>query len=221
MDNAQRASLTTEQNNRRKRCKLMRSEDEIKSLLARVCPEHLPFVKDEIMYTEREIKQRAKEMADEISAKYRNEILKPGEHLMVVGLLKGAIPFMNDLCMHLTVPTILDYIGVHSYEGTDTTNTVNFRSDMMVDPVGKHVLVVDDIIDTGGTLLWCKEHLMQKNPASIQIACMLDKKERRKHAVEADYVGYVIPNKFVVGYGLDLNQAFRSIPFVAVYNKAK
>ena len=115
-------------------------------------------------------------MADGISAKYRNGILKPGEHLIVVGLLKGAIPFMNDLCMHLTVPTILDYIGVHSYEGTDTTNTVNFRSDMMIDPVGKHVLVVDDIIDTGGTLLWCKEHLMKRTRHRYKLhACWIRK----------------------------------------------
>ena len=168
--------------------------EEIKTLLTRVCPEQLPFVKNDIMYTEREIKGRAKEMAAEISLKYRN-ILKPGECLIVIGLLKGAIPFMNDLVMHLTVPTLLDYIGVHSYEGTDTTNTVNFRSDMMLDPKGKHVLVVDDIIDTGGTLFWCKDHLTKKDPASIQIACMLDKKERRKHAVEADYVGYDVSVK--------------------------
>ena len=164
-------------------------EEEIKKLLTQVCPEHLPFVKNNIMYMESEIKLRAKEIAAEISLKYRS-ILKEGEFLVVVGLLKGAIPFMNDLVMHLTVPTLLDYIGVHSYKGTDTTNTVNFRSDMVLDPKGMHVLVVDDIIDTGGTLFWCKEHLTKKEPASIQIVCMLDKKERRKHAVEADYVGY-------------------------------
>lgn len=168
--------------------------EEIEKLLTRVCPEHLPFVKNDIMYTESEIKGRAKEMAAEISLKYRS-ILKEGEFLVVVGLLKGAIPFLNDLVMHLTVPCVLDYIGVHSYEGTDTTNTVNFRSDMMLDPKGKHVLVVDDIIDTGGTLFWCKEHLAKKETASIQIACMLDKKERRKHDVEADYVGYDVSLK--------------------------
>ncbi len=117
---------------------------------------------------------------------------------------------------HLTVTTVVDYIAVHSYAGTDSTNSVNFRSDMLQDPKGQHVLIVDDICDTGGTLKWTQEHLAKKEPASIKCAVMLDKKERRRVEVDPDWSGWVIPNKFVVGFGLDFNQKYRDIPFVAV-----
>jgi hypoxanthine phosphoribosyltransferase len=192
---------------------------EITQLLERVCPEQRRFVQDEIMFTEREIRDAAGKMGADIS-KYYRDILSPGEHLVIVGLLKGAVPFMTDLVSRITVPTLLDYIAVHSYEGTETTGSVNFRCDMMIDPRGKHVLVVDDIIDTGGTLAWCKKHLAEKSPASVRIACMLDKKERRTADVEADFVGFDIPNKFVVGYGLDFQQAYRTLPFIAVLSPA-
>eukprot|EP00501_MAST-03F_sp_TOSAG23-6_P001427 GSMAST32.ASY1.ANO1.1483.1 assembled CDS len=190
---------------------------EIKQLMNRVSPLHQSHI-SEIMYTESEINQCARTMAEQISEKYRT-ILKEGEYLIVVGLLNGAIPFMTNLVSHITVPIKLDYIAVHSYAGTESTGELNFRCDMQLNPEGQHVLVVDDILDTGGTLLWCKKHLAAKNPASFQIAVMLDKKERRAHEIEADYVGYSIPNKFVVGYGLDLDQCYRDLPFVAIYSK--
>merc|ERR1740130_1392707 len=101
---------------------------------------------------------------------------------------------------------MLDYIAVNSYDGTETTEKLNFRCDMMIDAKAMHVLIVDDILDTGNTLEWCRDHVLRKDPSSLAIACMLDKKERRTKEIEADYVGFVIPNKFVVGYGLDFNQ---------------
>mmetsp|Transcript_16408 Transcript_16408/g.32845 ORF Transcript_16408/g.32845 Transcript_16408/m.32845 type:complete len:226 (+) Transcript_16408:66-743(+) len=188
--------------------------DEIAGLLARTAPSLRPFVQ-EVLYTEGQIRARAAEMAKIVSNHY-SMVFEDGDALIVVGLLNGAIPFMTEFVSHLTVPTVLDYIGVHSYAGTDTTHTVNFRSDMLQDPKGKHVLVVDDICDTGTTLKWCKAHLQKKEPASLLTCVMLDKKERRTAEVEPDWAGWEIPNKFVVGFGLDFNQKYRDIPFVAV-----
>mmetsp|Transcript_10121 Transcript_10121/g.24031 ORF Transcript_10121/g.24031 Transcript_10121/m.24031 type:complete len:233 (+) Transcript_10121:86-784(+) len=188
--------------------------EEIAALMARTAPCFRPFVQ-EVMYTERQIRVRAAEMAKTVSDHYRG-ILKDDETLIVVGLLNGAIPFMTEFVSHLTIPTILDYIAVHSYDGIDTTNTVNFRSDMKEDPKNQHVLIVDDICDTGATLKWAKEHMLKKEPASLTTCVMLDKKERRVAEVDPEWSGWVIPNKFVVGFGLDFNQKYRDIPFVAV-----
>jgi len=190
-------------------------------LFARVAKEHVDLVRD-VLYTEDEIRTRAAAMAAEISAYYRDK-LEEGETLMVVGLLKGALPFMHELVSHLTIPVLLDYIAVHSYgAGTTSSDEYNFRSDTLIDPAGKHVLVVDDILDTGGTLDWVRTHVNKKKPKSFQSAVMLDKKERRNPDIEdiqSKWVGWDIENKFVVGFGLDFDQAYRNIPFVAVLDE--
>merc|ERR1712070_950301 len=135
---------------------------------------------------------------------------------MGIGLLKGSLPFMHELVSRITVPVVLDYIGVHSYQGTESSCKVNFRSDIQMDAADKHVLVVDDIVDTGTTMVWVKEHLLKKQPCTLQSCVMLDKRARRTQEIEVDYIGWEIPNKFVVGFGLDFNQKFRNIPYVAV-----
>jgi hypoxanthine phosphoribosyltransferase len=184
------------------------------ALFRRVTPELVPYVR-EIMYTEGEIRTRAAELGAQITEHYR-AVLAPGEPLIVVGLLKGALPFMNELVTHLALPTILEYISVHSYAGTETSGSIDFRHDMETDPAGQHCLIVDDIVDTGGTLEWAVAHLRGKGAASVKSALMLDKKERRTQPIEGDFVGFQIPNKFVVGFGLDFDQKMRNLPFVAV-----
>jgi len=182
----------------------------------RVAADHAHLVQ-EVMFTEAQIRTRAQEMAEIISQAYRDGGLEAGEEVIVVGLLKGALPFMHELVSYINIPVILDYIAVHSYGAvTESSGEYNFRCDMLCDPEGKHVLVVDDILDTGGTLQWTRDHVLAKSPKSVKLCVMLDKKERRTEKVEADFVGFDIPNKFVVGFGLDFDQKYRNLPFVAV-----
>lgn len=198
--------------------KRAKADDVEAALLQRVSPDIQPFVQ-EIMYTEGQIRDRAAQMGAEITKRYQT-LLKPGEALIIIGLLKGALPFMNELITHIAVPTILEYISVHSYAGTETSGRIDFRHDMETDPKGQHCLLVDDIVDTGGTLEWAVAHLNKKGVASVQTALMLDKKERRTQPIDGDFVGFVIPNKFVVGFGLDFDQRMRNLPFVAVLAEA-
>ena len=123
--------------------------------------------------------------------------------------------------MRLPLQTNLEYyVSVHSYAGTESTGELDFRHDMETDPKGQHVLIVDDILDTGRTLEWAVNHVTAKGAASVRTALMLDKKERRTQPIEADFVGFKIPNKFVVGFGLDFDQKMRNLPFVAVLAEA-
>ena len=194
------------------------SEDEKAALLAHVSPDLVPFVQD-IMYTESQLRERAATLGAEITAHYRR-VLRLGEELIVVGLLKGGLAWMHELTMRVAVQTNLEYVSVHSYAGTESTGELDFRHDMETDPNGKHVLIVDDILDTGRTLEWAVKHVTAKRAASVRTAVMLDKRERRTQPIEADFVGFDIPNKFVVGFGLDFDQKMRNLPFVAVLAEA-
>jgi hypoxanthine phosphoribosyltransferase len=133
----------------------------------------------------------------------------------VVGLLKGAFVFVSDLLRDLRVSHKVDFMVVSSYSGTTSGNLV-LKQDLGLDPDGKHVLVVEDLIDTGKTLKFMKEHLQTKNPKSVRIACLLDKTERREVDVHVDYVGWTCPDEFVVGYGMDFDNEYRCMPFVGV-----
>jgi len=133
-----------------------------------------------------------------------------------VGLLKGSFIFASDLLRRLLVPYTIEFIAVSSYEGTESSGNVKVKMDLNSDPIGKHVLVLEDLIDTGITLKWIKEHIASKSPASVRIACLLDKKERRKAEVLIDYCGWTCPDEFVVGYGMDFNGGYRCLPYVAV-----
>ncbi len=160
------------------------------------------------LFTEEEIILKAKELAKKIDADYN------GEEIILTPILKGAAYFALELSKHITSPVKIDFIKVSSYEGTNSTGKINLTLDMSEDIENKNVLIVEDIVDTGRTLTYLKEYLRKRNPKSIKICTMLDKKERREFELEADYVGYEIPNKFVIGYGLDYDEEYRNLPYI-------
>ena len=154
---------------------------------------------DRILFSEEQLQTRVRELAAEISASYTDKT----ESILVVGLLKGAFLAVADVARALTVPNKIDFLVASSYGGTATTSsgTVRLKKDLDIDPAGKHILIVEDLIDTGNTLAWVKSYLLTKNCKSVKICCILDKKERREVDLPIDYVGFVCPDEFVVGYG--------------------
>ena len=161
-----------------------------------------------VLYSMEELQTRIREMGKQISEDYK------GKEIVIVSILKGAIFYTVDLMKNLKPEVVLDFMKVSSYEGTESTGTINIKQDLTMDIEGKHVLIVEDIIDTGRTLNKLKEELLKRNPASLKITCLMDKKERRVVELEADYVCFDIPNKFVVGYGFDIDDKYRNIPYV-------
>ncbi len=154
-----------------------------------------------------EIEQRVKAMAQNIAADYREETP------VMVGVLKGAVVFMADLIRKVEIPVELDFIAVSSYgASTSTSGIVRILKDLDQNIEGREVIIVEDIIDTGLTLQYLKETLYQRKPKGLRLAALLDKPERRQVNIEADYVGLNIPDKFVVGYGLDFNEKHRNLP---------
>lgn len=166
----------------------------------------------EVMYSEAEIQARLKDLGTEITAEYT------GKDLVLVGVLKGSCVFMADLMREIDLPLTIDFMSVSSYkDGTISTGDVEILKDLSNSIRDKHVLIVEDIIDTGLTLTRLVEILGSRGAASIKIATFLDKPEPRiKKELVVDYTGFVIPNKFVVGYGLDAAGRYRNLPFIAV-----
>lgn len=166
----------------------------------------------EVMYSEADIKARIKELGTEITAEYS------GKDLVLVGVLKGSCVFLADLMREIDLPLTIDFMSVSSYkDGTKSTGDVEILKDLSNSIRDKHVLIVEDIIDTGLTLTRLVEILDSRGAASIKIATFLDKPEPRiKKELVVDYTGFVIPNKFVVGYGLDAAGRYRNLPFIAV-----
>jgi hypoxanthine phosphoribosyltransferase len=134
----------------------------------------------------------------------------------MVGVLKGAFVFLSDLMRAVKFPVKVDFMAVKSYKGTETTGEVNILLDLREDIKGKNVLIVEDIVDTGITLNAVKRILEKRKPKSLRICALLDKKERRVVDVRVDYIGFAIPNKFVVGYGLDFEEKYRNLPYVSL-----
>lgn len=161
-----------------------------------------------VMYTEEQIQTRIQEMANEIDKDYE------GKELIVISVLKGAIFFSVDLVKKMKTPVIFDMMQVSSYQGTQSTGNVIIKKGLDEDIAGKDVLIVEDIIDTGYTLQYLKEYLRTLNPKSLKIAVLADKKERREINVDIDYTGFEIENKFIVGYGFDIDQKYRNIPYI-------
>lgn len=161
-----------------------------------------------VLISEEDLDKRIGEIAKEIDKDYE------GESVVIVSILKGAVFFTVDLVKKMQTPIELQFMQVSSYEGTETTHNIKLKKDLDKDIVGKNVIIVEDIIDTGHTLKHLKEYLLSKKPKSLKIAVLTDKKERREAEIEADYVGFTIPNKFVVGYGLDYDEAYRDLPYV-------
>ena len=164
-----------------------------------------------VLLTEEQIQTRVKELATQLSAEYA------GKDPIFVGVLKGVVMFYADFLKNFTEKCEMDFMWISSYSGTQS-KTMQVRQDLSKNIEGRHVVILEDIFDTGNSLQFTYDHLMSKNPASLKICTLLDKPERRRAGVtvKCDYTGFVIPNEFVVGYGLDFNEHFRNLPFVGV-----
>lgn len=163
-----------------------------------------------VLVSERQIKKIANKLGKQISKDYKNK------DLIVVGLLKGCAPFMMELIKHITIPLQMDFVQVSSYEGTKSTNNVKFKKDLETNIEGKHVLLVDDILDTAQTITSLLSVLADRGAASIELCCLLDKPAGRVVQYNAKYTGKVIPKEFVIGYGLDYNEFYRNLPYIAI-----
>jgi hypoxanthine phosphoribosyltransferase len=166
----------------------------------------------EILVTEEALQARIRELGSQVSADYA------GRPLTLVSVLKGALPFMADLMRRITVPVRIDLMEVSSYGGTSTESSglVRILKDLSATIEGEDVLIVEDIIDTGLTLNYLLRYLRGKNPRSLRICTLLDKPARRLVDIPVDYVGFTIPDQFVVGYGLDYGEYYRNLSFVGV-----
>ena len=164
---------------------------------------------EKVLITEEQIAHRLAEMAAEIDADY------DGRELLLVGVLKGAVMMMADLARALRSPVTMDWMAVSSYgSGTKSSGVVRILKDLDGDILGKHVLIVEDIIDSGLTLSWLRSNLGSREPASVEVCTLLRKPEAAKVDVPVRYVGFDIPNEFVIGYGLDYAERYRNVPFV-------
>ncbi len=165
----------------------------------------------EILLSEEEIKERVSQLGKEITADYA------GKEVFFLGVLKGCFVFMADLLRSTDLYCDMDFMAVSSYgNGTSTTGAVKITKDLNKDIEGKHLIIVEDILDSGVTLSYLKGYLASRNPASIKIVTLLDKPERRKADIKADYFGFTVPDAFVVGYGLDYAERYRNLPYIAV-----
>lgn len=165
---------------------------------------------EKVLLSEAQIHARIAELGKILSKEYE------GKLPLFVGVLKGVIIFYADMVRAIDIPCEFDFMAVSSYAGTESTGKLNIKKDLGVDIQGRHVVILEDILDTGLTLSRTVELLKSRNPASLKICTLLDKPDRRTAKIEADYVGFTIPNEFVVGYGLDFNEQFRNLPYVGV-----
>ena len=168
---------------------------------------------DEVLIEEERLRGRVAELGEEISADYA------GRDLLLIGVLKGAVFFMADLMRHLTVTCELDFMAISSYgAATDSSGVVRILKDLDINIAGRDVLVVEDIIDSGLTLSYLMRNLEAREPSSLEICALLTKPDRREIDVPVRYVGFEIPNRFVIGYGLDFGERYRNLPYVGVLN---
>ena len=164
-----------------------------------------------VLLSEEEIKARVQEMGDELYDAFQDK------NPMFVGVLNGCFIFMADLVRATQLKSELEFIGVSSYKnGTKSSGVVQITRDLQRDISGRNIIIVEDILDSGNTLAFLKNYLMTKGAASITIATLLDKPARREKPIKADYVGFVVPDEFVVGYGLDYAQQYRNMPYIGV-----
>lgn len=165
-----------------------------------------------VLISEEELKNRISQLGEELTRDYA------GKDPVILGVLKGVVVFYADMIRQIRVPCQMDFMCLSSYHGTRSTGNMVVRQDMSVDVSGRHVLILEDIFDTGTSLDYTYHHVLSKRPASVRICTLLDKPERRKPGItlKPDYVGFTIPNEFVVGYGLDYNEHYRNLPYVGV-----
>ena len=170
---------------------------------------------EKVLLSEEQLSQKIAEFGEEISKDYQ------GKEIVAICVLKGAILFMADLARAVKVPMALDFMAVSSYgNGTSTSGTVRILKDLDNSIEGKHVLVVEDIIDSGVTLKYLLKNLKSRKPASIKLCTLLNKPERRRVEVDIDYCGFTVPDYFLVGYGLDYAEKYRNLPFIGILKPA-
>jgi len=168
-----------------------------------------------VLIDEKSAIQRVKELGEQITKDY-----KDSNNLMVIGILKGAVVFMSDLIKEIKLPLKIDFMAVSSYgASTKTSGVVRILKDLDEEIEGKDVLIVEDIVDTGLTLHYLLDNLRSRKPNSIKICCFLDKPSRRRVQVKVDYIGFEIPDEFVIGYGLDYAEKYRNLPYVCVLDE--
>ena len=165
---------------------------------------------ERVLISEAEIEAKVAEIGRKITADFR------GKDPIFVGVLKGCFIFMADLMRHVDISCTMDFMAVSSYSGTSSTGAVKINKDLGQDIEGRHVIIVEDILDSGVTLSYLKGYLMCRRPASISIATLMDKPARRKADVYADYSCFEVPDAFVVGYGLDYNEHYRNLPYIGI-----
>lgn len=164
-----------------------------------------------VLINEEQIKNRVAELGEQITHDYASK------NLLVIGIFKGAVPFLADLIRQIRVPLRYDFMAVSSYgSSTKSSGVVRIMKDLERSIEEYHILIVEDIVDTGLTLQYLKENLLGRKPLSLRIVTLLDKPERRKVDIQPDYNGFVIPNEFAVGYGLDYNEMYRNLPYIGV-----
>ena len=165
----------------------------------------------EILFREDQLKARVREIAQEIERDYA------GKEIMLISVLRGSFIFMADLCRALDLPCTVDFMSVSSYgKGTTSSGQVQITKDLSEDISGRHIIVVEDILDSGNTLSYLLKILEHRHPASIRLCTLLDKPERRTRQVELHYCGFTIPDAFVVGYGLDYAEQYRNLPYIGI-----
>ena len=165
-----------------------------------------------VLISEEQLQNKVTELAAALSAEYA------GKDPVFVGVLKGVVLFFSDVVKRITIPCEIDFMCVSSYSGTNSTGVMQLKKDVSTDIKGRHVVILEDIFDTGNSLDFTYNYLMSKEPASLKVVTQLDKPERRnpKVTLQADYTGFVIPNEFVVGYGLDYDEKFRNLPYIGI-----
>ena len=165
----------------------------------------------EVLFTEEQLDRRVSEIAGEITRDYQ------GKEIVLISVLRGSFVFMADLCRRIDLPCTVDFMAVSSYgSGTSSSGQVQITKDLSGTIEGKHIIVVEDILDSGNTLSYLLRVLEQRGPASIRLCTLLDKPERRVKPVEVHYSGFTIPDAFVVGYGLDYAEHYRNLPYIGI-----
>ena len=165
---------------------------------------------EEVLITEEQIRKRVDELGAQITKDYE------GKSLLLIGILKGSVPFMADLMRRIDTDVEIDFMSVSSYGSTTTSSgVVRIIKDLDHSLEGKNVLIVEDIVDSGLTLSYLKEHLLRRKPASLKVCTFLDKPSRRKVDFTPDYCGFEVEDKFIVGYGLDFDQKYRQLPYIS------
>lgn len=175
------------------------------------------MMRDEIkkvLFTEEDLQSKCKELGEKITSDYE------GKELLIVGVLKGSVLFASDLIKNIKIPCEIDFMAVSSYgNSTESSGVVRILKDLDNGIEGKDVLIVEDIVDTGNTLSYLKQYLNGRGANSVKIITLLDKPERRTAEIDVDYIGFEVPNEFIVGYGIDYAEKYRNLPFIGILDE--